>query len=390
MRVYHQCGHNFVWNLDSLVEDGAGDGLIISPVNIRAEKIPERFSGAVLGRSFIDPQFFLPDDPKSKLQTYPFFPGIVMETFSTSDFDGHAADVAEACIAFQRDHGFRYSVIPTRYFEDLPEGYLGQLTDLFVDPFIEADRRMGEGAPLLLTVIAKQVHLDDGIQRTELISWATNFPQVAGIYLIFDNNYYTKQIKDPTYLSRQLKFVHDLVETGVEVHVGYTNVEGLLLSAAGPTSVSMGAYENLRSFGIQRLETREPQPRRGPRPRVYSPTLLQWIEDTYLGPFRELVDDYENLFGESPYRDFLLDERSSLNSNTGEVYKHYFWEFARQARGLPEELDLRAAKLREWVEHALAEFDRVRSSVYLDQDSDQSHLPAWMNALTMFERYKEE
>jgi len=41
MFVYHQCGHNTVWNIDSLESEQVGDGLIISPVNIDAEKITE-------------------------------------------------------------------------------------------------------------------------------------------------------------------------------------------------------------------------------------------------------------------------------------------------------------------------------------------------------------
>jgi hypothetical protein len=30
-QIYHQLGHNFIWNLDSIRADSSGDGVIIGP-----------------------------------------------------------------------------------------------------------------------------------------------------------------------------------------------------------------------------------------------------------------------------------------------------------------------------------------------------------------------
>ncbi len=88
MLIYHQCGHNFVWNVQSLQDDGAGEGLIVSPVNVEADKISERIPTGILESSWMDPQFYIPNDSKNKLKTYPFFPGNVLENFDTSDVFG--------------------------------------------------------------------------------------------------------------------------------------------------------------------------------------------------------------------------------------------------------------------------------------------------------------
>ena len=385
MLTYHQCGHNFVWNLQSLQNDGAGEGLIVSPANVEADKISRRIPAEVRESSWIDPQFYRPNDNKSKLKTYPFFPGNMLENFSTGDFENYAVEIARECLRFQDSLNFRYLVIPTRYFDDLPEDYLTQLAELFVEPFRQARLELHLAKPLLLTVIAKRLHLDVGSARDELLSWMTGFGDVDGIYLILDGGSRAKQIKDAEFLSGALRFIRALRLNDMEVHVGYCGVEGLLYSIADATSVTVGSYENLRSFNIQRFVSQENGTRRGPRPRVYSGRLLQWIEDIYLGPLRQLVPDWQLLFDDSPYRDYLLDPSSALNPQRAEIYRHYFFSFSRQIRQLPG-LGARSAHLRARVRDAMGLFEQIgAANVFLNPDSDGSHLPSWLNALAMFE-----
>lgn len=385
MLIYHQCGHNFVWNIRSLQEDGAGEGLIVSPVNVEADKISRRIPSEILESSWIDPQFYLPNDNKRRLKTYPFFPGNVLENFSTSDFENHAVEIATECLRFQDGLNFRYLVIPTRYFDDLPDDYLTQLTELFVEPFRQARSDLHLTKPLLLTIIARRLHLDRGSTRDELLSWATSFGDIDGIYLVLDGRSRSKQVKDAELLAGALRFIRALRLNDMEVHVGYCGIEGLLYGVADATSVTVGSYENLRSFSILRLESQEGGPRRAPRPRVYSGRLLQWIEDIYLAPLRQLVPDWQLLFDESPYRNYLLDPSNALNFQRSEIYKHYFYSFSRQIGRLPG-LGGRPGYLREQVRNAGGLFDRIaRANVLLDADSDGSHLASWWNALAMFE-----
>ena len=389
MLIYHQCGHNFVWNIRSLQDDGAGEGLIVSPVNVEADKIPERIPAQVLETSWMDPQFYLPNDNKNKLKTYPFFPGNVLANFSTTDFEDHAIEIARECLAFQDALNFRYLVIPTRYFDDLPDNYLTQLSELFVEPFRQARLDLHLTKPMLLTVIAKQLHLVAGTSRDELLTWATGAEDVDGIYLVLDNVPGSKQIKDPGFLSDALRFVRALRLNDMEVHVGYCGIEGLLYSVADATSVTVGSYENLRSFSTLRLETQENTPRRGPRPRVYSGRLLQWIEDVYLEPLRQMVPNWQSLFNDSPYKSYLLNPTTALNFQRSEIYKHYFFTFAQQIAELPQ-LSGRQEHIRAQILNAIQLFEQINGAgVFLDENSDGSHLPSWLNALGMFEAQPE-
>ena len=389
MLIYHQCGHNFVWNVRSLEDDGTGEGLIVSPVNIEADRISNRIPTEILETSWMDPQFYLPNDNKNKLKTYPFFPGNVLENFNTSDFENHAVEIATECLQFQNALNFRYLVIPTRYFDDIPDIYLSQITELFVEPFRQARLDLHLTKPMLLTLIAKRLHLEDGLSRDELLSWATGFGDVDGIYLVLDSGSRSKQIKDAGFLSGTLRFVRALRLNDMEVHVGYCGIEGLLYSIADATSVTVGSYENLRSFSTLRLETQENTPRRGPRPRVYSGQLLQWVEDIYLEPLRQLVPDWQLLFDDSPYKEYLLNPSSSLNFQRSEIYKHYFFVFSRQIAELPQ-LAGRGEYIRAQILNAIQFFEQIgAANVFLDADSDGSHLPSWLNALAMFEGQSE-
>src|SRR3989442_2988649 len=118
-KLFHQCGHNTNWNVDSLVEDGCGDGLILSPVHKKLGEI-ENIDKAVRSRSIFDPQFYLPNSPKDKLKTYPFFPETICpDSFSTEDFTLVSYEAAKRCIEFQAENRFSHVIIPTRYFAQM-------------------------------------------------------------------------------------------------------------------------------------------------------------------------------------------------------------------------------------------------------------------------------
>src|SRR5690606_3014820 len=126
MLLFHQVGHNPVWHIKSFLEDNTGDGLIISPVNIDMKKIVSEFSAGVKESSYFDPQFYLFDQPKSKLSTYSFFPGNIKNNFKTEDLLESSKDIATKCLTFQVENNFKYLVIPARYFDNFPTKYYDQ------------------------------------------------------------------------------------------------------------------------------------------------------------------------------------------------------------------------------------------------------------------------
>ena len=183
-----------------------------------------------------------------------------------------------------------------------------------------------------------------------------------------------------------MSFIKVLRDNNLEVHIGYAGNEGLLYSISDATSLSIGSYENLRSFDISRLMTRENEERRGPRPRIYSAKLNQWIIDTSIPAFRKLMPDWENLFDNTIYKEYLLDPETSLNFQRSELYKHYFLLYSNQIKSLPSTSE-RSNYIKNLLQNSLTLFEQISDSgVFLDSDSDGSHLAPWINAITMFER----
>ncbi|HEY9256682.1 hypothetical protein, partial [Chitinophaga sp.] len=318
--------------------------------------------------------------------TYPFFPGNFTPDFETTDLDDYSNILAEKCINYQLKNNFQYLVIPTRYYDDNPSSYFPQCTNYFVRPFLKnlADRNISKTT--LLSVIVKKIMLTDIEKRNEVLNWITGHRQANGVYLIFENDFKTKQIKDFDYLLNVLKFIRVLKENGLEVHLGYTNTEAFLYSIAMPDSISIGSYENLRSFGIKRFQDLEKNPMRSPNARLYSSKLLQWIDYQYIDAMRDLIPHYEAYFDDSEYRPLMLKPDFKWHFAKSEPYKHYFVVFDKQIKSLPANQIERIDFVRIEIEKSIETFKEIQNVIYLDENSDGSHLPTWLNVIKSFQK----
>jgi hypothetical protein len=152
-----------------------------------------------------------------------------------------------------------------------------------------------------------------------------------------------------------------------------------------PDSVGMGSYENLRSFGIKRFQDLEAGPMRGPRARLYSSKLLQWMDYQYIQAMRQLIPSYENYFDESEYRPLMFTPDYNWQFQKPEPYKHYFYVFNNQIKSLPEDQLERIEALKTAIRNAIRLFREIETTILLDEDSDGSHLPTWGNVITAFQ-----
>jgi hypothetical protein len=383
MKVYHQTGFRLNWNIDSF-QQNVGDGLIFSPINIDADKLIQLDYG-LKETSFLDPQLYLLNEAKGTLDTYPYFPGNIKPDYSTPDLDNSNQILAQLCIDFQLKNDFEYVVIPTRYYVDNPTTYFLQTGDYFVSPFIEYIKVKGIKKKILQSVIVKTIMLTDEEKRNETLNWITG-QQIDGVYLIFEDNATGKQIKDFEFLFNALKFIHTLKMNGMEVHLGYNNTEAVLYSVAMPDSVSIGSYENLRSFGIKRFQDLENGPMRAPRARLYSSLLLQWIDYQYIDAMSKLINKYENYFDDSEYKPLMFKPDYNWQFMKPEPYKHYFYVFNNQIKALPETQLERIESLKANIRQSMNLFRRIEETVLLDDDSNGSHLPNWFNVINAFQR----
>lgn len=384
MKVYHQTGFRDNWNRESYLK-GIGDGLIYSPVNIDADKLLG-IDRSLKISSFLDPQLYLLAEAKGNLHTYPYFPGNLKPDFSTPDLDNSNLQITKLCIDYQLDNEFEYLVIPTRYNEDNPTSYFLQSTEFFVLPFCEYVRDNKIEKKILLSVIVKSIMLSDKEKRDEVLNWITSHQQVDGVYLIFENNFSYKQIKDFDFLLNALQFIRILKENKMEVHIGYTNTEAILYSIAMPDSITIGSYENLRSFGIKRFQEIESSPMRSPNARLYSSKLFQWIDYQYIEAMKSLLHSYESFFDDSELKPLMFKSEFKWHFAKPEPYKHYFYVFYNQIKALPKEQDLRIEKLEKDIKTAINLFENIEKFVLLDDNSNGSHLPTWINVINAYKK----
>lgn len=392
MRLYHQTGHNYIWNIDSHIQDFTGDGLIISPVNIEYDKLTNKIDKNILENSFIDPQFYNINKPKSKLSTYPFFPANIKENFNTNDLSEQSYFIAKQCIDFQIENNFECVIIPARYFDDYPSKYYDDFYECLIKPFIQYFKTLDCKKKLLLTLIVKQTQVKDDESRNKLLNWITNIQDINGVYLIFDTNFTTKQIKDAGYLYNAILLIHYLKLNNFNVHIGYNNTEGLLYSIANPDSISMGSYENVRMFNADRfIEDETKKQKRQPQPRLYVAKLLQWIEYGYIEPIINLYNDYANLFEDSKYKPLMFEPSFNWNFQRPELYKHFFLLFSQQISELPINIEQRIEHLEKSIQNAINIFNNMKDcGIRLDENSDDSHLYFWLNAINMYKKYRNE
>ena len=387
MKLYHQTGFRYQWNIQSLLEDNSGDGLILSPVNIELNKIYE-MPYEIKSTSFFDPQFYLPKDAKNKLSTYNFFPANLVENFQTTDFDDIKEKVAKECIDFQIDNNFKYVVIPTRYFDEVTSVLYNQLMSYYIDPFLSYYKKLSIKTEILLTFIVKQAHITNDENFNFLLNWLTSIDDLSGFYLIFENNFTSKQIKDPNYLFNVLKLINVLKSNDFIVNIGYNDIEGILYSVANPDSISMGSYENLRRFGIKRFTTIPKQKQNAPIARLYSGKLFQFIDYRYIDSILSMYENGKNVFEDSKYKPLMFKPEYNWHFQKPEPYKHFFLIFREQIRNLPFSFSERIDFLKIAFKNAIGLFNEIiDSGVYLDENSGGSHLNFWLTALNRYEKY---
>ena len=381
---YHQVGYNYVWNLDSLKHDNAGDGAILAPRHMEKNKV-EKLPVVHRTQAIFDPQFFAPANPKGKLASYEFFPNAVADGFKTDAYDGdQAAECADRCVKFQITNGFRYLVIPSKYIPGTPRNFIETQERVFVHPFLTAARAQKRSSRILLQVVLNDLMLKDGEYSADLLNWITGIEGIDGVYLIVEHSGSYKQIKDADLLYQHLCFIRALRQNDLEVVLGYLNTEAVVLSLAGPTIMATGAYENTRAFRIRTFQDEKVQ--HGPNPRLYVSSCLQWIDRSYHNAIIRRTPGGLDLFDQNQYRALMFEPTYEWFFNKPELYKHYFLEFCRQLRTIAAAPGRdRYVLVKSMIQRAAGHFRAIeQAGVELDANSDGSHLSHWMTAANEF------
>jgi hypothetical protein len=388
IRILHQVGHNANWNIDSFSEEHCGDGLILSPVHQDMPHV-RALRQSLRKRSLFDPQYYLPNSPKAKLSTYPFFPDQISEGFSTVNFLLLALDSAKQCVEFQIEQQFEGIIIPARFVDQMTTRYFERQEDLTVKPFLTALSVVGGSKPVYLTVpITSAMLMDDGFQQ-QLLNWVTGFPEITGVYILVADNRPTKQIRSRQLLFAYLKFAYELSNTGLAVILGHLNTESILFSLIEDVTLTFGTFENTRMFSLDKFIDNEEE-RRGPRARIYLPALLNWVRYEQA---MEIRDDnpglWDEVYTETVHSQQVIAAAGDPAFNQPGLYKHHFLCLAEQIKelaGLP--VQQRYDAIRTLIKQA-AEFHAQIKNMPLDLDphGNGDHLEDWLNALNRFYRH---
>ncbi|MDP2983662.1 MAG: hypothetical protein Q8O92_10085 [Candidatus Latescibacter sp.] len=386
--IYHQLGFRYNWSLDSIESDHTGEGIICAPRYMTRSRV-QSIKADLRSRSIFDPQFYLPHSSRGGLATYPFFPQVVAGGFTTADWSHDMAlECADACIKFQDDYGFSAITVPTRFREGMPSEFIGEQEELFITPFLEIASRRHITRPLFLQLIVTDFMIRDNLYRTQLLNWITSFTELKGIYLIYHVHNRQKQLSDTEFLLDLMGFIRDIKLANLNVIVGYTNTEGILLTCAGVDGITMGIYENLRMFSPDAFREPDETRRYAPNVRLYIPRLMQWVEYQYLGAIRRVVSNINEYIEDNHYRVSMFQPEYNWHFAKPEPYKHFFIAYSNQLRRLLDvpEAD-RCAVVLEECHSALDEHQHLKNSgVVFDQESSGFHLTSWISILNIWMR----
>lgn len=385
--LYHQCGHNSNWNIDSIEE--CGDGLILSPVHQKLHQV-ELLDKTIKARSMFDPQFYLPNSQKKNLTTYPFFPETISpDSFTTEDFTLVAYDAAKKCVEFQLANGFNRIIIPTRFFDQMYPEFTDRQDLYTVHPFLKALSHRRTKKPIYLTLPLTAHMIMSKSFRTQILNWATSFPEISGIYVMatpLDSS--KKQIQSEDFLFSYLEFLRQLRQADLEVLVGYCNTEGLLYLLVNGCDITFGTFENTRMFSIDKFVISDEE-RRGPRARIFSGGLLNWIQLSHAKDIRE--EDatlWEAIYDHTEEGDRALKLPAEPNFNQPLLYKHHFKSFSRlvsSLKALP--IAERYQAIRSRLKKAAELYEQIAVlPIDLETHSKGMHIQPWLDATNKFYR----
>lgn len=390
--VYHQCGHNDVWNFDIYNEDNIGDGFILCPKMRTKKGEIITLDEEVKRKSFFDPQFYQPRSGLKKLSEYDFFPNVICEDeYNTIDYFEMANLSAEKCITFQIEQKYKHLIIPTVVYEETPQDYLESINKLYIEPFVKIIRDKNiNNKEVLLTVVIKDSQLLDTNYTNELLNLITSYSEITGIYLVPYCKSSTKRIKDMRFILNILKFINILKNNDMYIHVAYSDMEGLIFSLAGIDSVSIGTYENLRTFNLANFEERKQQGYGSPNKRIYSNRLFQWIDFNYLGILKEFEKFYD-LFEHNKYVTMEIPDDKDWHFKFPELYKHYIMTMCNQYKYLPDNYEERFNYIKAELLNGI-ELNKEISDfgILFNSDNDGSHLECWVTAINQFDKYLKE
>lgn len=388
LKVLHQMGHNSIWNKESFKKDNVGHGLIYSPVHENSSNV-EKATAQEKVTSYFDPQFYLPSSQKKKFQSYDFFPNTILgkKGFNTIDFSSIASESAKLCINFQLKNNFEGIIIPARFYEQMHPKFVEQQNESFVSPFLNYLKsiHINGKKKIYLSVPITSGMLNVEQYKVNILNWVTSHPEISGVYFICQHDRPTKQITDADFLLEYMDVLSTTAQADLDVIVGYTNTESILYTLCGDITLTIGAFENTRIFSLDKFIVSDEE-RRGPKPRIYIPALLNWINFEEAKLLAKAAPNlWAKLYRKTQYSSDAFSATKSITFQSPLLYKDYFINFSNQINQLSgKTITQRKNTILQWLDEANFHYEEIENHMKLDKNSGGSHLIPWTNAVKIF------
>lgn len=394
MTVYAQCGSRRGGVTGAILADGLRNrhigGAILSPANEDPASLDALIADCkAAGTSadlLIDPQVYVATMSgvrDTKLTTHDWFP---KKTLKPASFTlRETPRIVGAALDWQYQRGVTTIVSPTVPITALDREPFSQISYMMAEEACAHHAESGDARPLLISILVRE----DALQRTEPVREFFDRlralePAPAGFYIIVErlNPGYTQAFEERA-LSNLLWCCHVLGNLdGMRVIVGYADMVGLLLQAAGAEATACGWHQNLRYFHRQRW-----MPSTGggvPRKRF---TSLPLFDSLLINP-ELLALGMAGLFKEvrsGTLYDAKLPEEVGWTPTTS-TWHHWasITEGAKQIQAAKSPI-ARLDLFEESIRHGLLLGKQIeRKSIPFEQRMPASHLENWGHALKMF------
>ena len=258
MTLFAQQGYGKSDKIERGIRDGNLSGVVLSPRDMTPDamqsyinSLREEFGDEI--DILFDPQFYatvISEATDRNLPDYPYYrSGLRRSDFlSAKSVTGFVMNTLE----YQADSDLSYVISPTIAFDSFSEPASQTALQLGAEASEHIDDLDSETRLLVSFVIGEAALADvDGID--EFLDIASTW-ETDGFYLIVEPSGQGYPISMRSeWLANLMYIIHTLATINeYEVHLGYSDFTGLLLSAVGATSQATGWYSGLRQFSRSR------------------------------------------------------------------------------------------------------------------------------------------
>lgn len=393
MEIYHQLGHNHKWALDSHFQNNIGDGFIFSAFSFKYGKIENGVSSykpnQYLNKSMVDLQFYgSKETVGGQLASYPFNPINLNQSDSTMVA---GTELIKNAITYQESLALKNIIIPAFYHEasDLEkvEKYLRKINKIIV-----RKKESGSKLKYFMTIPFSNSAIISKDHVENLLQIATDMPiAFDGYYIVCDSSpEYKKKVSiDYDYYANLLKVFQVLKAQGFTTIFGYSNWDALVFASLCDIDyITIGTYENLRKFNIQRFT--EDLGGGASKGWYFSEKLLNFIRAQEITKVRrsnclDLIANEKNIFS-----DIILNKDYAWNTHKPDVHKNYLLAISRLLKEITNinSLSKRAIFFQKKIDQARQLYGELaRQRVFLNDESGDYHLGAWDSILKMYATY---